>query len=260
MEGASLERGESVRMVCPFCNGGSSNEKSLSIHHNEDGAILFFCHRDRCGAKGKLGGGLWSGNARPERRVHAPVVVDPQAYIAISPDIAEYVRRTWHFAELPVYWKWDPHRLRVMFPVFSPLYERRGWVARSLDRECYPKTVTQKEVLDEPWLHWPESANGKSVWIVEDIPSAERLCRTREQSVCALMGTHASNDVKEEILMTARGRPIIVALDRDAVGKSIALMDELRMRHSGPVNVYVLAKDIKDMTARELTECLKNGY
>lgn len=266
IEGAALELGESVRMVCPFCGGGSTNEKSLVLTHTDDGALLFICHRDHCGIRGSLGGvsgvrsldvGVQPRNRlrpEPQSGVLALGLLDVEA-----PEQRDACMIAWHLKYVPSGWGWSRRLQRVAMPVLSPTSLVRGYVCRQLDpREPGPKTLNYKDVFDQPWLHWGYGSNARRVWIVEDIPSCERLFQVGE-TACALMGTYASADVLEEILAVAKGRPLIVALDKDAIKSSVTLMEELRLRHSGPVVASLLLKDIKNMNDKELNECLKSG-
>jgi hypothetical protein len=100
------------------------------------------------------------------------------------------------------------------------------------------------------------------MYIVEDIPSAERL-RERGRTACALMGVHASDDVIEEIAEVARrsGSPIIIALDRDAVSNAFDIRDRLFHRTDGKVIVAVLKDvDIKNMNHEELADWVSAGF
>jgi hypothetical protein len=262
LEGSVLEPGESVRMVCPFCGGGSSKEKTLVLTHRDDGALLFVCHRAACTGRGYLGGGVGLGDlaghgaVRPSKRAAAVAteVVDiPPLYAA---DLAEML----HFRELPSGWKYAPALNRIMLPVHSPKYERRGWVARSY-AGATPKVLSYKEVLDQPYLHWAiPYGGGTHIVIVEDIPSAERIMQAG-MTGCALMGTHCANDCLDEIVDMARVGPRIVwiALDKDAVKQSFKIMNGLALRVRNVVT-RVLEKDVKDMTRLELIDWLNAGY
>lgn len=100
------------------------------------------------------------------------------------------------------------------------------------------------------------------MYVVEDIPSAERL-RERGVTACALMGVHAADDVVAEIAsVAARSRsPVIIALDRDAVPNAFGLRDRLFHRTDGKVIVAVLKDvDVKNMTHEELNDWLNVGF
>jgi hypothetical protein len=149
-----------------------------------------------------------------------------------------------------------------MMAVKSPKAERRGWVARGLGG-AYPKTLNEKEVFDQPWVHWAGLfQSNRPMYIVEDIPSAERL-QQRGVIACALMGVHASDDVVAEIAEVAAKRraPVIIALDRDAVSNAFSLRDRLFHSTEGKVIVAVLKDvDIKNMTHEELEDWLNVGF
>src|SRR3990167_976114 len=49
-----LPLGESKRLLCPFCKGGSTGELSLSVKRVESG-ILYNCKRASCGKHGIVG-------------------------------------------------------------------------------------------------------------------------------------------------------------------------------------------------------------
>lgn len=244
-------------MVCPFCQGGSSHEKSLALTHTDDGALLFICHRAHCGVRGSLGGtSIGSGERRqpPVRRESVPY----REHIGHVPqEVAAEVQFRWHFERFPDHWRWNYATERIMYPVLSPKAERRGYVARTLGGST-PKSLNYKELLNQPWCHWA-SVVGPRVWVVEDIASAERLAQ-RHQAAVSLVGVHAASDVVEEMLFVAGKRPIMVALDRDALRRSLDIASMLRLRSRAPVLVSVLSKDIKDMNPEELTDCLRSGY
>ncbi|XP_042020452.1 twinkle homolog protein, chloroplastic/mitochondrial-like isoform X1 [Salvia splendens] len=53
IDGSSCMPGQYNGLVCPSCKGGESNEKSLSLHVDEDGgAAVWTCFRAKCGWKG----------------------------------------------------------------------------------------------------------------------------------------------------------------------------------------------------------------
>jgi hypothetical protein len=261
LEGAVLEPGESVRMVCPFCGGGSSKEKTLVLTHRDDGALLFVCHRAACTGRGYLGGGVGlgdlagHGSVRPPKRA-APVATE---VVDLSDMERASLRELLHFSTLPQGWKYAPSLNRVMLPVHSPSYERRGWVARSYSG-AVPKALSYKEVLDQPYLHWAFGGYGTHIMVVEDIPSADRIAEAG-QIGCALMGTHCANDCLDEIVDVARTGPrfVVIALDKDAMKQAFKVHNSLCLRVRD-VRTRVLEKDIKDMTQEELSDWLNAGY
>ena len=268
LEGAALTPGESVRLVCPFCGGGSSHERSLVLTLSDDGALLFVCHRAHCNSRGRLGGSLggFDITRKPSANAPRPFVAEIKAeeILPVPAPVAEAISARWFFDHTPAAWRWSGDKRRLLLPVFSPTRQRRGWVGRAFEGQQYriAKTLNYKEILDQPWAHWPQVYfQSRVVYVVEDLISAERLC-ARGQTACALMGTHASGDVVDEILETAARdhAPLHIALDRDALAKSFALKDEGVLRHKWGIAARVLEKDIKDMTHKELNDWLSVGY
>lgn len=119
-----------------------------------------------------------------------------------------------------------------------------------------PKSLNYKEDLVSPWQHWA-STIGPAVYVVEDIPSSERLAQ-EDKAAVSLIGVHASDDCLDEIVAVARGRPVILALDRDAASKSFDIQERLSLRTRS--FVALLPKDVKDMAQEELKAWLNGGY
>lgn len=254
-EAATLEQGTSVRMVCPFCGGGRSEEASLVLSCTDDGALLFVCHRSNCGASGRLGGG--PSLRRPEKRPPAPRVLDVTGGGYLTDYMAQAVRQHWPFPEFPAYWRYIPRMDRLAMPVKGPLYEHRGYIARALPgSEVTPKALTFREAIAFPWQHWV-LIGGRRLYVVEDIPSAERLGVAGENAV-AILGTHITDEMMEEIVRVAQTEKlsIVVALDKDAIKKTLAYAAQLSLRWDA--SAMMIPKDFKNMTTKELNECL-NG-
>lgn len=257
LEAATLEPGQSIRMVCPFCGGGSSNERSLSLTHAEDGAILFHCYRAHCGASGALGG------ARRLKRIATPPPVRKDSRVKEN---IEYRLRTIPSGFLPPCWGmpdfvlhvagvlWDEDTQRLALPIWGPLGQLRGRVLRVPPGSgVMPKTLTWM-YEDVPVLSWWGSPHNESVIVVEDIPSAMRLAHLNYRAV-ALNGTHLSDDAVEELDSNATN--VLWALDPDAVGKAIAWLVRTRM-YFNQCSVLNIDKDIKDMTDTEVESWLSN--
>lgn len=161
----------------------------------------------------------------------------------------------------PSYWKLHKGTetgWRILMPVKGPKGNVRGYLLRNFKgNNTGAKTLTYQQTT-EPWVHWAQYTSGVPFHvIVEDIPSAERLAAVNVGAI-ALMGTHMTDDVESEILEHTAGQMLVVALDRDAVRKGIAIRDRLRMRKSTRVTVGLLEKDVKDMTEEELDLWVKS--
>lgn len=268
LEGECLAVGSSVRMVCPFCRGGRSREATLVLTHTEEGALLFVCHRANCGASGRLGvAGVGGACAGPAPR--QPRTVPPESLSPLSAEICESVFRSWGVSAAGANYRWHEESGRLAMPVLSPTRRHRGWVLRELPgvvRHGRPKSLTFREDVIEPWVHWAHGPTAlylneapTHLLIVEDIPSADRLAQAGV-TACALMGTHIAATVEDEILRVGEAyRVLHVALDRDAVKKSIDYKEKLALRRH--CQVFVPVPDFKDMSPVEFHRCLESvGY
>lgn len=254
LDAAALEPGTSVRMVCPFCGGGSSNEACMVLTHADDGALLFVCHRAHCGASGRLGGGpvLRRPDARPSRTNSVP---EGTVLVDLPPAVQAEIRRQWHFDIPPLSWGWVEQWQRVMMPVRSPKWKHRGWCARALDRgRRGAKTLQYRETEEGPFIHWTGDSSAVIV-VVEDIPSAERLAQNGYRA-CAILGTYIDDEAQVEIVREAQREQaaVYVALDRDAAHKTFAYTATLGMLV--PAYALLLPKDFKNMTDTEISDCM----
>lgn len=250
LEAQSLEPGESIRMVCPFCGGGNSREKSLSLTHREDGALLFHCYRANCSAAGALGGGTSLVRTRPEpkpRRTKDSIEWRLE-YIADGPPLWNMNRDLLHVEGVD----WDPYEKRYALPIWSPSHVLRGRVLRVPPDDTRKPKVLTIPYLDEPLLSWFGNLCKDAVYVVEDIPSAIRIALRGERAV-ALNGTHLTTEAEEELDRNATD--VIWALDPDALSKAIKWCTRTRVyfRNSG---ILVIPRDFKDMTEEEVTRCL----
>lgn len=247
LEGQTLQPGESVRMRCPFCHGGPREDKrSLSLTHTEDGALLYHCYRNACGAAGVLGRGSNLVHTRP-----APKPSRTKPHIEDRLEcVGELMAPAWHAGAEE--WdaagvRWDPATERLALPMYAPDFRLRGRVLRCLpwdDRT--PKALTHL-YIDEPTLSWNREP-GEYVVVVEDIPSALRLGMFGVRAV-ALNGTHLTDAAVEEL--DSATTDVVWALDPDALKKGMEWRQRTRIyfRHSV---VLVIDKDFKDMTDEEV--------
>jgi hypothetical protein len=247
---AALEEGEQTREVCPFCQGGSSGERSLNVTVR-DGVVLYNCHRASCDEQGAIGtSNLVVRTTRKHTRKITPYEGELEH---LDDEWVAYLRDTigWHEGHLDVGRPFfAPEEHRVAFPIFSPMGIRRGWVLRSYEPFARTKTLTRMDV-DEPHLSWYRPNHSKHVMVVEDIPSAVRAAQYIDS--VALCGSGCSLDYAMEI--AAHYRNVVWALDADATAHALRLM----RKHSvlfDTSRVLVLEKDIKDEDEERLMEIL----
>lgn len=241
--------GETIRVVCPSCGGGSTEERSLGITRNSDNSLVWNCFRATCPSKGETqsnGSTLLmpsEGKVRPK----FDDVTEP-----LSEAHLERIRTLWGITDPPNWW-WAPTRGRVAMSIRSPKYTHRGWVLRDIWGRPGPKALTYPDEGEE-MLSWYRKDQNARVVLVEDIPSAVRA--SRYVTSVALLGTHVGTDRAMEIAKYAPS--VCIALDQDATGIAVQLAKRYTMIWNDPV-VLPLQKDIKNMTEEELQGLLGEG-
>ena len=245
MEAESLAPGEQVTgLLCPMCEGGRSQERSLDIRHT--GAWLGVkCWRAGCGYYRKIPQGgpfvLAEGTftPMPYRYALCPLSLNQRREVADR----------WHLSGPAIAYggiqlACDEVEPSLWLPVWSPQGAERGGVLRRLEKPKYgPKALTYRAV-DEPWLAWYRAATQGPLVIVEDQISALRVWQIGLPAV-SLMGTHLSPEMVEEIDGHRRDREVLLALDADAF--SVAVRACRRYGDILPIRPVLLGKDLKDL-------------
>lgn len=250
---SELEDGASVREVCPFCNGGSSGERSLNVSVR-DGAILWNCHRASCLEKGGVGEGCkLVRTSQGEERKPRVTPYDGEL-VNLTTEWKDYLAQKigwqgWHLEEGRPMLAHDENR--VAFPIFSPMGVRRGWVLRSYEPFDKYKALTRMDV-EEPHLSYYRPNNTPHVVVVEDIPSAVRASRYAD--AVALCGGGLSLDYAGEI--AEHYESVVWALDADATQTAIRLHMQYGILFKGRSHVLVLERDLKDESEERLKEML----
>lgn len=247
-----LEPGETVRELCPRCNGGSTNERSLTITLDYDGGIIWNCFRDRCDEKGRSGGTFVPVERPPEKKY--------KTFYGETRPLSDFhlekIKKKWGILQ-PPYWYWTPDfGGRVAMSVRSPKFMHRGWVLRDLRGVARAKALTYMEP-EEVQLSWyrPNKSRGAPCVVVEDIPSAVRVSMCGVNAV-ALLGTILNIEKATEIAEFSGH--VILALDQDATSKAFHHAHRWCLLWDD-VQVLPLQKDFKDMTDEQIEEKLREG-
>lgn len=242
---SDLEPGETTRVLCNRCGGGSSQEHSLTITLDYDGGVVWNCFRDRCDNKGRSGGNLVVQSTTPKekkvKRFEGSTVPLPDPVLA-------RIKQRWGI-ENPPYWYWtNDYGGRVAMSIRSPKYMHRGWVLRDLRGVARAKALTYIEP-DEVQVSWYKVNDDAPCVVVEDIPSAVRVSMCGVNAV-ALLGTIVNEDKAIELRDYAP-RPICLALDNDAVDKAFKITRKYGLMWD-KWHVVFLKKDFKDMSDEEI--------
>lgn len=245
MLASTLEPGETIRELCPRCNGGSTQEKSLTITLDYDGGVVWNCFRDRCDNKGRSGGTYIPKTDTPEIKKYKRFEGETRP---LSDFHLEKIRNKWGIVN-PPYWYWTgEYGGRVAMSVRSPKFMHRGWVLRDLRGVARAKALTFMEP-EEVQLAWyrPNKSRAAPCVVVEDIPSAVRVSMCGVNAV-ALLGTILNTEKASEL--GKYSGHVVLALDQDATSKSFSHAYRY-MLHWDQCSILPLHKDFKDMTPDE---------
>lgn len=253
---SGMEDGTSLSsQTCPMCGGGSSQERSMSVGMS-DGLLWWNCHRASCSFKGGWRGAI-SDHATTPRKNSSKVSRKYQA-LSLPEDVALMMAERWNvpsetFAEQG--WSYTPdfdgHGNRVIMPVRDPHGRIRGRVFRSY-WGAVPKAFTESIPDTGECIAWQRAtSHGRTVVVVEDIPSAFRLMCAGQDAV-ALLGTTLNNERINEIKQ-AGFKLIVLTLDNDATMTAVEMV--LKLGATGMINVKPLDdKDIKDMDPADFNQ------
>jgi DNA primase (bacterial type) len=231
----------------------------MSVGRAEQGNIWWKCHRASCSFVGNEKSSSYAGEHSPVepkyQRVFArekiPLALEEALFQLYSIDGDTMDRAGWAYT--PDY---DGFGARVIFPVFGPDGEIRGEQFRSYSGDA-PKAFTTGYNVGENLMCWYQYKKyGKTLVIVEDIPSALRLAQDGKVNAVALLGTVLNFDRINEIKAQEYDR-VWLCLDKDATFQAIKyrlLFDD----HLPQMLVKPLGNnDIKDMPYQEFNAFMK---
>lgn len=247
---ADVQVDETLRTVCPVCQGGTRSEKSMTITRDDTG-VVYNCYRLTCDTAGRLGGR----NLIRIRKETAPRVTHYEGELhSLTDEWREKLRTLIGFDDEHI--EVSRARLgdnnRVAFPIISPLSLRRGLVLRRYDGYG-TKALTYMD-HDEPHTSWyvrDRWERRDTVYLVEDIPSAVRAARYVD--TVALLGTGVSLRALNEI--AAHYRKVIWALDADATSTAVNQARKYGIYFDSS-RVMILERDFKNEEEKCLNEIL----
>lgn len=249
--GTELPLGATGRIVCPWCLGGSTSERSMAVLKNERGQISWRCFRALCGATGgnMEVRGLSTGQAR---------------YFTLPTRGCDERHKTFfedkYMLQVPHYWRYCETLDRFVFPVLGPNLKRRGVVARAYNGQ-QPKADTYKEALTEPFIHYafPKCPlqTHTPIIVLEDIVSAEKIAQEGAIGI-ALIGCFLSAAMVWELSAFNDNRQVVLALDKDAFSQALKFQAKYGGHFVPSMKVWRLERDIKDEVRSTVRAMLEN--
>lgn len=239
--------------VCPWCGGGSSHDKSFSVTRSAS-AILYKCHRAKCGAKGVIGErGAISLHTSSTSKPFDPTRYS-KAVCELSPDKIKVLGRKYGLSPEQIEFAgWveateEGGEIPLAMPILSPTGDVRGVSVRSYDSKGR-KRVRIYKMLDEPLLCWYRQSSS-SVVVVEDQISALRA--SGYCTAVAVLGTNIDYEKIAEIgQVVPKTGKVYIALDKDASAKAFEYLRLYRAVIPN-ISILLLPEDIKDMTHEEI--------
>lgn len=250
---ASLSPGQSDRMVCPICGGGTSRESSFVVSKKPHGGLVWICHRAGCNTRGGTGTGtsrITGSPARPRRHAAPPTVSLGQ------PRYAYFMEK----------YGIDSHTLRIndvaydlascgdYFPIRHWSGKHLGFQLRWPGRvpKCKMYLTTGYEYVTMDWrLRWTCS-KVPYVIVVEDPISRIKLSGLGYDAVC-LFGTHFSRNHVLEI--QDRTYEVLFWLDPDAYNLACQYARDYNL--SFRCQTVLSDMDPKDTNAQIIRELLR---
>jgi hypothetical protein len=266
IEGSLLEVGQSQRIRCPFCHGGTQGERSMVISRTGEG-VLFNCHRAGCLTGRGFEGASAATLSTADRIKKAAVTYDGETLPLENKDL-EYFRDRF---EIIAGGDWDDivgryifrtEEDEYLFPIIdrghirgynvrqpswggSPAAPRKGRPGRPRSRVFMENQLPAQSTYAGPELRAGRFLERKHVVLVEDQLSAMKVAQLDVIAYgVALMGTDLNVERVREIAML---RPDVVYLAFDADATSLAFKHAREFGLAFPkVRVVILEKDLKD--------------
>lgn len=254
LEASFLSLGQSIRIICPACGGGSKHERTLSVTRTDEG-VVWNCHRGSCASAGFLptAGALVPAPAKPTpQRAYEGAL-----HGLTEEDLAFFLER--YEITPPVGWYRNDHDEYVL-SIHNPIGYTRGYNVRQpwagapiRGREGRPKSRVWMHASGpvQSFHHFETSPD--ALVLVEDQLSAVKAQAAGIGAV-ALLGTHLNADKVREIAML-RAKEVIIALDADATGLAFKQAREWGMAFN-KIRVAVLERDLKDTPLDEIAYIL----
>ena len=232
-----LSEGESYRSDCPMCRG-----RNTFTATKMNGVILYNCYKLGCDAKGTSSVGytrhdmqiMLQKESKPEKRLE--FVLPDHIIEGDKHYLTAKFKSKWKLNTLKIFY--DVKDQRAVFPIYNDSKTAMvDAIGRSLVGE-YPKWLRYSGKAS---YYIPPYPKKDTAVIVEDVISAVAVSQESDADGFAILGTSITNSHVDKLLEYDR---VVIALDPDAMSKTIKYTKELRVHHSNVVALS-LGDDIK---------------
>jgi len=219
LEAIELEQGISKRVVCVFCGGGTTHEKSMSLTRTDD-AIVYHCFRDKCKRRGVVtskGGFASSTVSKADIKSINNPYTGPT--FVLSDNTKKFLCNKFYLDEDDLRGWRETDQQDVLMPLRDRYGSRYGYIDRRYiglnGSERVPKSINRYENRDVPNLHFPQAVNNNvtTIVLVEDVVSAHRFSKYIPSA--AMLGTNL--DKRAAVHLRQIGiQNVLFFLDADA--------------------------------------------
>ena len=231
IDSLNIADGDTHRGDCPVCHG-----KNTFTVINEAGKVMYNCFKASCNVGGNIKTSMDVYTIR--NRLRGESVEDADNYVQVANKrfvLPEYISSTYPssktFHKFLVQWNlniddllYDIRQDRVVFPIFSDKNVLVDAVGRALYKGMQPKWMRYN---DSPMPYVKGSLRNRVGVIVEDVISAYTVNDIIPSATgIALLGTQLTAFHKWYLSQIFDS--IIVALDPDALNKTLSITKELR--------------------------------
>lgn len=254
-------------LVCPFCDGGKTRERSFGVGKRKDGTIYYKCFRVHCGKSGVAGQSRSNSSFSPSNRrtVERPVL--PPLQDVEGP---WKTRLTEHGigtgptdTSTKLGWQTSDNGTCLWIPLRTCDGVHIGYEARRISGDpksrifrfnkdsfvrnfCERSPRSSEDVLREDVLD-----RNLPTLVVEDSISALKASQITD--TYSLQGTNFTTDHLFELVSYMDERIVLLALDKDATQKAAGLVRRYRF-YSQFIRICPLQVDVKHLNLEEIKE------
>lgn len=233
-----IPTGSRWRGNCPSCNGVNT----LNVT-NDMGTMLYNCYKASCNLHGGVHTGMSADDIRTmlRNRIEETVVhttfEQPANLVHMRDDFTEGMEfcEVWDIDPADVLY--DVREDRVVFPVYD-----NNKIVDAVGRAMHKAQFKWKRYGKANHPYTAKGADSRYAVLVEDAISAYRVPKLVGVDGVALLGTALTTQHREYVAKHYEG--VIVALDRDALDKQIAIRNDLST-YVDVVKVVRLSDDLK---------------
>lgn len=224
---------------CPFCKGKNTFTASCEL-----GVLQYNCYKLGCDVGGRFDTDMTAAEIRRHMRPSEDVQTKevetmelPAQLVIPTPQHTKHNRfmRRWGIVGGTYY---DVQQERVVFPIFNKKGAIIDAIGRAVGTKKHPKWYRYTGAAD-----YYICGDGDVILIVEDVISAIVAYQELSNVTCmAILGTNMNHKHFEKISEYDRS---VIALDPDAVGKTIEYRREIELWTGRRASALSLSDDIK---------------